>query len=461
MIASRLNAALQKNAQRPFLITSKIQWNYAQAHQATGQLVLTLRESGARRLACYLPDSPELVLLVIAAASAGLPLAIMNRDYNHEQVSALTAELDIDLLFTDTSLPASLSCRQLAMPAADSCITTQDAALVELPELDAELLIFTSGTTGQPRCVRYQWSDLLAQVSNRPSQDDERWLLAYKLNHFAGIQMLAHILSSQGCLVLADSTRVADAVTTMISRKVSHVSSTPTFWRFALALMAREKDLPPLRHITLGSEPVSEHLLGQLAALFPLARIVHIYALTEAGSCISVSDGKAGLPASILQRPDDAAVQFRIVDDKLQVKTHHGMLGYRNAPDSQPRGKDGWLATGDLVKIEQDRIVFMGRESEVINVGGVKVHPLEVENIVSALPGVKLTRVFGQENPIMGQIVAVDLVLDEGFDAEAVEEAVRAACRSLPRHSMPRNVTIVDSIDTNNFKLTRRGNQTA
>jgi acyl-coenzyme A synthetase/AMP-(fatty) acid ligase len=113
------------------------------------------------------------------------------------------------------------------------------------------------------------------------------------------------------------------------------------------------------------------------------------------------------------------------------------------------------------VKIEQDRIVFMGRESEVINVGGVKVHPLEVENIVSALPGVKLTRVFGQDNPIMGQIVAVDLVLDEGFDAEAVEEAVRAACRSLPKHSMPRNVTIVDSIDTNNFKLTRRGSETA
>ncbi len=460
MIASRLNTALQHNGQRPFLITSQIQWSYAQTHQAARQLALTLSESGATRIACHLPDSAELVLLTLAAAVAGLPLAIMSRDYCEEQVGTLCSELDIDLLINETPLQNHVCSRQLTLPKSSSYEFSKDLEDVKFLELDAELLIFTSGTTGRPRCVRYLWSDLLAQVGDRLAPDDERWLLAYKLNHFAGIQMLAHILSSQSCLVLADSTRVTDAVTMMVSHQVSHVSSTPTFWRFALALLARERQLPQLRHITLGSEPVSEHLLEQLGTLFPSARIVHIYALTEAGSCISVSDGKAGLPASILRRSEQAAVRFRIVEDKLQVKTQHGMLGYRNAPITEPRTVDGWLATGDLVKIEQDRILFMGRESEIINVGGVKVHPLEVENIVAALPGVKLTRVYGQTNPIMGQIVAVELVLEDGFDAQAVESDVREACRSLPRHSMPRNVTIVDSINTNNFKLTRRGSET-
>ncbi|MEP5567770.1 MAG: class I adenylate-forming enzyme family protein [Halioglobus sp.] len=461
MIASRLNTALQHTDQRPFLITSEIRWNYAQTHEAARQLALTLSQSGASRIACQLPDSAELVLLILAAAVAGLPLAIMNRDYSEEQIKELTSELDIDLLYIDAPLNNNLSCQQLTMPAASSYDFAEDVKCSKLPELDAELLIFTSGTTGKPRCVRYRWSDLLAQVRDRRSLDNERWLLAYKLNHFAGVQMLAHILSSQSCLVLADSTRVADAVTAMVSQKVSHVSSTPTFWRFALAILSREQKLPNLKHITLGSEPVSAHLLDQLGALFPLARIVHIYALTEAGSCVSVSDGKAGLPASILRRPDHATVQFRIVEDKLQVKTQHGMLGYLKAPGSKPRTADGWLMTGDLVKVEQDRILFMGRESEVINVGGVKVHPLEVENIVAALPGVKLARVYGQGNPIMGQIVAVDLVLNDGFDAETVEDEIRTACRNLPRHSMPRSMTIVDSIDTNNFKLTRRGSETA
>jgi acyl-CoA synthetase (AMP-forming)/AMP-acid ligase II len=132
------------------------------------------------------------------------------------------------------------------------------------------------------------------------------------------------------------------------------------------------------------------------------------------------------------------------------------MQGYRNEQERTPRTADGWLATGDLVRIEQDRILFMGRESEVINVGGVKVHPLEVENIVCALPGVKLARVYGKENPVVGQIVAVELVAQDGWDSSALEDSVREACLNLPRHSMPRSVNIVDTIDTNNFKLARR-----
>jgi acyl-CoA synthetase (AMP-forming)/AMP-acid ligase II len=179
--------------------------------------------------------------------------------------------------------------------------------------------------------------------------------------------------------------------------------------------------------------------------------------LTEAGSCISFSDGKAGLPESILTRSANAAVQFRICDDELQVKTAHGMRQYLNPGEANPRDAQGWLSTGDLVRVEHDRIYFVGRRSETINVGGVKVQPLEVENVVSVVPGVQLARVYGRENPIMGQIVAVELVLVEGHDPVAVEDAVREACLVLPRHSRPRSVDIVDTIATSNFKLVRRG----
>ena len=461
MIASLLNSALEHSNNRPFLVSQNNQWTYADTHAMVGQLAHKLSAKRAGKIACYMPDSPELILLILAASVAGLPLAIINRDFSHEQVLALTSELETDLLFTDQLLPMDLPCRQQEPYKMSAPTEPRTVPSNIFDERDSELLILTSGTTQQPRCVKYLWSDLLAQVSTRQASDNERWMLAYKLNHFAGIQMLAHILSSRSTLVLAASTQVADAVATMTAQSVTHVSSTPTFWRFALALLTDSAALPGLRQITLGSEPVSADILDRLALLFPDARIVHIYALTEAGSCISISDGRPGLPLSILDRPSSAAVSFRIIENELQVKTRHGMLGYRNEADSEPITGDGWLATGDLVKVEGDRILFMGRESEVINVGGVKVHPLEVENIVSALPGVKLARVYGQENPVVGQIVAVELVINDGWGPNKVEDDVRLACSGLPRHSMPRNVTIVDTISTTNLKLSRRGSESS
>ncbi|MEP1471060.1 MAG: class I adenylate-forming enzyme family protein [Halieaceae bacterium] len=459
MIASLLNSALSQNPSRPFLVDDDGQWTYKDVHIAVAILVKRLKKESTGTFACYLRDSSELIILMLAASCAGIPLVIINRDFSVEQVSTLVSDLDIALLFTESEFDSDIPCKQLNPYDKKELNFGESVPTSRLEERDSELLILTSGTTQKPRCVSYLWSDLLAQISIGKADLSERWMLAYKLNHFAGIQMLAHILSNQSTLVLSPSTLVTDSLATMSRRSVTHVSSTPTFWRFALNLLTAASHPPALKQITLGSEPVSADLLDGLALAFPKARITHIYALTEAGSCVSVSDGRPGLPLAILDRPTDSAIQLRISNNELQVKTRHGMSGYRNSADIAPVTSDGWLSTGDLVKVEGDRIHFMGRESEVINVGGVKVHPLEVENIVLAQPGVKLARVFGQDNPVVGQIVAVELIVSEGFDPEVVEEDVRLACRVLPRHSMPRNVIIVDSINTNNLKLSRREEQ--
>jgi acyl-CoA synthetase (AMP-forming)/AMP-acid ligase II len=455
VIAESLEKSLHACGERPFLITDSDRWTYSDTHQRVNRLAAGLAARPCDSLACYLPDSPELIAIVLAAAIAGKQLLLLNRDFNMQQVEEQLSRLEIDLLISDETVAGIAADRQLTPDELDRLPADGAAAL---QGNQGQLLLLTSGTTDQPKCVQYDWSDLLAQVGRHRPAQDERWLLAYKLNHFAGIQMLAHILANGSTLVLARSNRVADAVSAMSEHRVSHVSSTPTFWRFALALLAGAPELPALRQITLGSEPVPAALLEQLAQLFPAARIVHIYALTEAGSCIAVSDGKPGLPQAVLDRPEDAAVRFRIVDGELQVKTRHGMRAYRQETNSRPRTADGWFATGDLVRIEQQRIHFMGRQSDTINVGGVKVHPLEVENVIAALPGIKLARVYGQDNPVVGQIVAVDLLPAEpGVDPEALEERVRAACAHLPRHSQPRSINVVERMATNNFKLSRRG----
>jgi acyl-CoA synthetase (AMP-forming)/AMP-acid ligase II len=453
----RIQNALLSGGDKPFIIAPSGQWTYTEMQGYVQRVAAVLDELQVERLACYMADSPALVAVILAAALRGKSLVVLSRDYRAAQIEPVLEDLGVDLLVSDASVTIEAGCAQLGLAEFTDRVSRAETIRFPNSSDDGEILVLTSGTTGAAKCVRYRWSDLLAQVGVHATGDDERWLLAYKLNHFAGLQMLAHVLVNSSTLVLAESGKVVDAIEAISNFSVTHVSSTPTFWRFAMAQLAGSQALPALKQITLGSEPVSQDLLQELASLFPSARLVHIYALTEAGSCISVSDGLAGLPEAILHRPETAAVQFRIRDGALEVKTRHGMLDYLKPGAPTPTSADGWFATGDLVKVEAQRIYFVGRRSESINVGGVKVHPLEVENLILRVPGVKLARVFGRDNPVVGQIVAVELVLGEGWGSEEVESSVREICQGLPRHSRPRSIDIVDTIITSNYKLVRQG----
>ena len=164
------------------------------------------------------------------------------------------------------------------------------------------------------------------------------------------------------------------------------------------------------------------------------------------GRCFSVTDGHAGFPARFLDGPSPDGVEMRIDEGELQVRSANAMEGYDpRAPG--PEGSGGWFRTGDMVERRDDRILFNGRKSEIINVGGNKVHPLEVERIIRAVPGVVDTRVFGMKSSIAGQVVACEVVAAEGFDPNAVSELVNREClAALASHQRPRLVTVVDRI---------------
>lgn len=454
-IAGVFDQSLDLAADQPFIICRNRQWSFAAFHALCTQVARTLPTTG--RIACYLADSPQLVAIILGAGLAQNDLLILNRDYPAEDIDSHLQQLDCALLITDSSEfldnaseRANTHTAVLSVGAfMHDCESAQ--AIAEPKQHSGELLVMTSGTTGAAKCARYQWQDLLQQVAQR-NDEPQRWLFAYRLNHFAGIAMLIHCLANRASLVIPSHPGVAEAISCIRDFSVSHVSSTPTFWRFALALLQRDNSLE-LEHITLGSEAVDDGILEELTALFPTARIVHIYASTEAGSCVSVSDGKAGLPLGILHRPDSAAVQFQVRDDELYIRSQHGMRGYL---DDSNADSEGWRASGDLVEIRDERIYFLGRRSETINVGGVKVHPLTVEEVISTVEGVKLNRVYGKENPVVGEIVAVDVLAEEGLDTSTLEASIREACMVLARHARPRSIDFVDTIDTSNLKLLRR-----
>ena len=404
-----------------------------------------LRARGAERFACLVDDVGDLVALLAAAGWVGAEACVYPQQLGNHDLGEFTERFGHDVVVTDRALEAPQ-----ALPT--HALADADCDLPDPPE-DAPVLILTTGTTGRPKGVRHGWARLVRAVRHPDETPGARWLLAYNLNQFAGIQILLHVLASHATLVVGESRRPRDAVTAMREHGVTHASGTPTFWRLLTGLLDAEaaRELR-LEQLTLGGEAVQEPLLDDLKRRFPQVRISQVYAANEFGSAVSVRDGRAGLPLSVLERGDDADVQFRIVDGELHARSRVGMLGYLGEADSD----DAWRPTGDLVEVRGDRIHFVGRASEIINVGGVKVHPLPVEEAALAVDGVEIARAYGRANPVAGQIVALDVVSRPGVDRDDLGARIRAACDSLPPAARPRRVRFVEELELRDTKLERR-----
>ncbi|MBN2799015.1 MAG: long-chain fatty acid--CoA ligase [Deltaproteobacteria bacterium] len=320
------------------------------------------------------------------------------------------------------------------------------------PSQPGEVVLFSSGTTGVPKGALHSWDTLSARVHRSAGLDGSRWLLTFALSAFAGLQVVLHALDNGGALVLYHGTP-AEGGRTGAEHGVTHLSATPTFYRFLLATSPPEvlASLRPVQ-ITLGGEVADQGVLDALGRSFPQARLTHVYASTEAGAVFSVQDGRAGFPAAWL---DSAATPLRIRDGELLVGRARGMKGYLGAH----RADDGeLLATGDLVEVVGDRVLFRGRRSERIHVGGAKVDPSEVERVLLEVPGVVAVRVSGAPSSLMGQLVRAEVLLAPDRTPAAMRLALRAhASERLRPQEVPRLWNFVDTFErTSSGKLVRR-----
>jgi acyl-CoA synthetase (AMP-forming)/AMP-acid ligase II len=443
-----LRRAATVEADRPAIVTNDRTVSYEHLVELAGAIAAQLRARGITRFGIVDHDAINVVALLAAASSIGVETCVYPPVESAAEVAALAERFDHVLLIsgrTDLTGPAEV------LPVAD--LIGAPAAPFELSDGPRPLLVFTTGTTGFPRAVRQDWARVLRPFLPVHPAPTERWLLAYGLHQFGGLQLLLHVMGAGATLVAPVPRLPAVGVAAMRTHRVDHASATPTYWRFVLAeLKDGGGEVPPLRQITLGGEAVQSRLLQDLAAAFPDARISQIYGANESGNLRSVRDGQNGLPASVLQQRPDADVSLKIVDGELWVRSRIGMLGYYG---EEPIDPDAWRPTGDLVDIVGDRIMFRGRTSEIINVGGVKVDPLPIEERISALPGIAFTRVFGKKNALTGAIVAVELVPEPGADADALRITVREACADLPSASRPRLIRFVDTIATTGNKMIR------
>ena len=302
--------------------------------------------------------------------------------------------------------------------------------------------VMTSGTTRAPKVAKHTWESLLGTIKRTSSSEHSRWLLAFPPTSFAGLQVVFSAALGGGDLVVPSERTMEAFAQAATEHAVSHISGTPTFWRGFLLILKDQSKLP-LQQITVGGEAVDQATLDRLKMCFPKARITHIYASTEAGVGFSVHDGRAGIPAQWLEQ-GVSGVKLRVADGVLEVKSPRGLKEYASG-EATPLDSEGWLSTGDLVRQESDRFVFVGRTDGRLNIAGFKVTPEEVEAVLMGCEAVADVQVSGVPSPISGQVLCASIVPSQNVNREQVKRVVQQfAYDQLESFKVPRVIRIVD-----------------
>jgi Acyl-CoA synthetases (AMP-forming)/AMP-acid ligases II len=380
---------------------------------------------------------------------------------------AALERLKCDVFLLDGSLDRERAldyCKKFRLGA--FLVPTDDKTSVDICELKDEaeasgpgsITILTSGSTGAPKAARHTWEGIARPIRRMSDGTFPVWLLTYRPQLYAGLQVSLQCLADHGTLVIPDSDMEPRGIVELMVRTgVQYISATPSFWRRLLMFSDGEHlRKVPLRQITLGGEIVDQAVLSKLERVYPAARLVHIYATTELGRCFSVGDGLAGFPARYLDGPLPDGVELKVEDGELLVRSSNAMQMY-DPLSAVPSPTSDWFFTGDLVDIRGERVIFSGRKSDMINVAGSKVYPVEVERVILAVPGVADARVYGKASSIAGELVVCDVVAESNVDPKTLREQILSACRAkLTSPQLPRLIKFVDKIELSQAGKTLR-----
>ncbi len=402
--------------------------SYGDLARAIASLEEQLNAANPRGVIVRVRRIESLVAIAAACGRQGTPVAFLAED-SRDLLGELHDWVEVDDSLTLPPVPANARW-PVGMEAAVPHVT-----------------VATSGTSGPPKLVRHSWESVLAAARLATQWHDLAWLFVYDATRWAGIQVWAQAILTAGRLVIPAS-RDPDTVARAIADEgVAILPATPTLLRRLLtsadpAVLAQNK----LARITLGGEAADADLLARAHEAFPQAGITQVYATTELGEVYRVADGLPGFPAAWLGTPLVGGVSLKGRRD--------GELMVRASRDAAEVG------TGDLVELHGDRYVFAGRRTDAIIVGGAKVFPKRVEEVIREVPGVAEARVFGVPSSVTGELVAAEIMLAPEVAADAaakptdgtggeIKAAVLAHCReALEPHAVPRLVEIVKKITT-------------
>lgn len=299
------------------------------------------------------------------------------------------------------------------------------------------LVVFTSGSTGKPKGILHDCEMVLRKFTmERPGY---RTLLFLLMDHFGGFNTLMSVFAYGGTAVIAANHGPEEVCRTVEQANVELLPITPTFLNLLLASKCYQQfDLSSVRLITYGTEVMPESTLHRVSAVFPSARLQQTYGLSELGVLRSRSRGSD----SVWVKIGGEGFETKVVDGMLHVRSQSAMVGYLNAPS--PFDAEGWMNTGDAVEVDGEFMRILGRESEVIIVGGQRVFPVEVETVLTEADNVIEATVYGVPHALMGSFVAARVSLEQDEDPMLLKARLRKICLTqLTPYKVPVRFTIV------------------
>jgi acyl-coenzyme A synthetase/AMP-(fatty) acid ligase len=406
-----------------------------------------LHELSGRSVLLKLSDQLKSGLAMIELDGVARRMLLCPPDLNPAHLDALIADAEIDAVVTDE--PEGWAASGLALVVAAQ-LPLQPAPAAKT-ERATEWLMLTSGTSGVPKIVGHTLEALTgAIVAEGPARGPAPvWATFYDIRRYGGLQIFLRAILSGGSMVLSDAHEaLADHVARLNARGVSHISGTPSHWRKLLMSGSAAQFAP--RYVRLSGEIADQAVLDGLKAAFPESSIGHAYASTEAGVGFAVNDGLEGFPADYVGI-DRNGVEMRVVDGSLRIRSRRTAHAYIGRDAAALTGADGFVDTGDIVELRGNRYHFVGRRGGIINIGGLKVHPEEIEAVINRHPDVRMSRAKSRRSPITGGIVVADVILADGTDPDRgkqIRDQILDSCRTqLASHKVPAVIRFVDALD--------------
>ena len=418
---------------------------------ASGSVLgVPLDELRGRSVLVSTSDQLAAALTLIEIDGIARRLVLCPPDLDPVHLAYVVATAEVDAIITDQR-------RDAVSGAGVTCVvscarTVRRVAVDRTPQQNTEWILFTSGTTGVPKMVAHSLATLTGAIKPAGTvAGNVVWATFYDIRRYGGLQILLRALLGGNSLILSAA---GEAATMFLTRAkehgVTHITGTPSHWRRALMSPAA-RALSPV-YVRLSGEIADQAIIDQVQSTFPGAKVAHAFASTEAGVAFEVTDGRAGFPASLFE-PNDCDVELKVEGDTLRVRSSRTAQRYLGHGESllDPLG---FVDTGDVVEGRGDRYYFIGRRGGIINVGGLKIHPEEVEAVINRHPSVHMSRVTARKNPITGAVVAAEVVLAFGADraadtatVESTKAAILDACRgALAAHKVPASIRVVPSL---------------
>ncbi len=388
----------------------------------------------------YSPNSVALLLALIEHGCIVVPLTLQNDDVIRDYIDIAQGEVQFSIDSADTADFRLLD--RAAEHKHYSCLRNAG---------HPGLVLFSSGSTGESKAAVHDFDRLLEKYKTR--RHDLRTLTFLLYDHIGGIDTLFYSLSNASCIITVADRQPDTVCRAVQDYAVEVLPVSPSFLNMLLLSEAYSRyDLTSLKYITYGAEVMPAATLKKCHELFPSVNLLQKFGTTEVGTLRSKSKSSASTWVKI----GGEGYDVRVVDGILQIKARSAILGYLNAPS--PFTDDGWFITGDLVEVDGEYMRILGRKSEIINVGGEKVNPAEVENVICEMENVNEVSVYGEQNALMGSIVCAKVSLVAPEDPAACVRTIKAYCSSrLERYMVPVKVEIVDyALHSNRFKKMRR-----